>query len=75
MIWNYLKNKKPLATESGCWDGLKSDKILVCTISGKYHVVEMYEGFMDGSAFCNFYDERDFYIDNIVCWTDIDAPF
>jgi len=75
MIWYYLKSKKPLATESGCWDGLKSDKILVCTISGKYHIVEMYEGFMDGSDFCNFYDERDYEIDNIVCWTNIDAPF
>lgn len=34
--------KKEKATHlSIWWDGLKSDKVLVCTKSGKYHVAEM----------------------------------
>ena len=55
MIWYKIEKKKPLATQSGCWDGLKSEKILVATRSGKIHIAEMYEGVLDGNKFCNFY--------------------
>lgn len=75
MIWNNIKDKKPIASQSGCWDGLKSDKVLVCTRSGKLHVVEMYEGVIDGSEFCNFYDDSDFEIYDVKFWTEIDFPY
>ena len=75
MIWNDVKKKKPHAYQSGGWDGLKSDKVLVCTGSGKYHVAEMYAGVMDGSEFNDFYDDRDFEIENVAFWTEIDRPF
>ena len=75
MIWYKIENKKPLAYQSGGWDGKKSDKVLVCTRSGKYYVAEMYEGILDGSEFSDFYDERDFEIDYVAFCTEIDSPF
>ena len=75
MIWHNLANKKPLAYKTGGWEGRKSDKILVCTMGGKYHVAEMYEGILDGNEFCDFYDDRDFEIQNVKYWTEIDRPF
>lgn len=73
MIWYKLKNKKPLAYQTGCWDGKKSDKVLVCTLSGKYYVAEMYEGFKE--EFCVFYDDSDYEIQYVAYWTEIDSPF
>ena len=75
MIWNKIENKKPLAYMTGGWDGKKSDKVLVCTRSGRYYVAEMYEGILDGSEFCDFYDDQDFEIRNVAFWTEIDSPF
>jgi hypothetical protein len=75
MNWYKLDNKKPIATERGCWDGLKSDKVLVATRGGKMHIAEMYEGFLDASDFCDFYDANDYEIKNVVYWTEIDSPF
>ncbi len=75
MVWHLLSKKAPIAYITGCFDGKKSDKILVCTFSRKYHVVEMYEGVLDGVSFRNFYDDRDFEIYNVQFWTEIDSPF
>ena len=75
MNWNNIKDKKPLAYKTGGWDGKKSDQILVCTHSGGYHVAEMYEGILDGSEFCNFYDDGDWEIRNVAFWMEIDSPF
>jgi len=75
MVWYKIENKKPIATESGDWDGLKSDKILVATRNRKIHIAEMYQGTLDGSEFCEFYDDRDFQIENVVFWTELDSPF
>lgn len=70
-----LKEKKPLATYSGAWDGLRSDKLLVMDKNGGYHVVRMYEGFLDGSEFCEFYDGVDTEIKDVVKWSYIDPHF
>lgn len=75
MIWYNIKNKKPLAYKSGGWDGEKNDKILVYTLTRRYYVVEMYKVILDGSEFCDFYDDRDFEIENVAFWTEIDSPF
>lgn len=74
MIWNELKNKKPIATEVGCWDGKRTDKILVKTFSGQYHIARMYEGIIDGNKFADFYDTNDFEISNVKFWAEIDSP-
>lgn len=76
MLWNKIsKDNKPMATESGPWDGLRTDRLLVCTRGGNYFVVRMYEGVLDGSEFCDFYDEQNNQIDNVTAWIDIDHPF
>lgn len=75
MLWYKLKDRKPIATQTGCWDGRKSDKILVATRNETIHVVEMYEGTLDGSEFCEFYDANDFEVFNVVLWAEIDSPF
>lgn len=75
MIWHKLKDRTPLAYQTGDWDGKKSDKVLVCALSGKYYVAEMYEGVIDGNEFCRFYDINDFEIQHIAFWTEIDSPF
>jgi hypothetical protein len=77
MNWIDIKKRKPIAHESGCWDGLRSSKILVCTLSRTYHVAIMYKGILDGSIFCDFYDDKDdCEIKNVEWWADIDeAPF
>lgn len=75
MIWNCIKTSRPLATERGCWDGLRSDKVLVCDMNRKYHVATMYEGSLDGVEFCDFYDESDYEIKNVAYWTEISNAF
>ena len=74
MIWYDVKNRKPLATEIGCWDGLKSDKMLVYTRDGKYFIANMYHVIIDGAETFDFYDERDFEIKNVTYWGEIDSP-
>lgn len=75
MIWYDVSKRKPLATETGGWDGKKSDKILVCTRSRQYHVAVMYHVIMDGSESFDFFDDKDFDIQNVQYWTEIDRPF
>lgn len=75
MYWNKLEERRPIAYKTGMWDGKKSDKIIVADEYGKYYIAEMYEGFMDGSEFCDFYDYRDFEIKNVEYWAEIDSPF
>ena len=75
MIWNNIKDKKPLAYKTGMFDGKKSDKVLVADEYGKYNIAEMYEGFLDGSEFCDFYNDRDFEIKNVEYWCELESPF
>jgi hypothetical protein len=75
MVWHKLKDKKPLVYREGDWRGKKSDKVLICTKVGEYYVAEMYEGVLDGSEFCYFYDQIDFEIENVEYWTEIKSPF
>ena len=74
MIWNKLEDKRPIAYISGDFDGLKSNHVLVMDKEEKYSVAEMYEGFLDGSDFCNFYDVNDFEVKNVEYWTEIIEP-
>ncbi len=75
MIWYDINKRKPIATETGCWDGKKSDNVLVCTMGRKYHVAVMYHVIMDGHESFDFYDVSDYDIQNVSYWTEIDAPF
>lgn len=75
MVWYKLENIKPPTSKGGWWDGLKSDKILVATRYNKIHLAEMYEGILDGSSFCDFYDDDDYKIEGVYLWAEIDKPF
>lgn len=72
--WNRIEDKKPIGYESGAWDGLRSDKLLVRTKSGEVRIAVMYAGFMDGSEFCEFYDDRDYDVKEITHWAEINLP-
>jgi hypothetical protein len=34
----------------------------------------MYEGILDGTEFCEFYDDRDWEIKNVEYWIEIEKP-
>ena len=75
MEWKDFKKTKPMAYESGCWDGLRSDLILVCTSGRQIHIVRMYYVIMDGSESFDFYDDNDCEINYVTYWAEIDYPF
>lgn len=74
MIWHDIKNKQPIATETGGWDGYRTDLILVCTLSRHIYVAYMYEGVLNGHTYRNFYTKDDYEIENVAYWTEIDMP-
>jgi len=76
MIWKKLSEETPMAVKSGDWDGLKSDSLIVADKDEKLHIAVMYEGFMDGSHFRNFYDEVSGYeINDVVYWSYVPHLF
>ena len=72
MSWISINKQKPIALEKGDWDGLRSSRLLVATYNSTYHVVRMYEGILDGSEFCDFYDDLNNQIAHIIFWSEID---
>lgn len=54
--WTNLSEAHPMVYLSGDWDGLKSDPVLIKTKSKKMHLVVLYQGVIDGTAFSVFYD-------------------
>lgn len=68
--WITVDEEKPIAYESGNWDGLRSDFILVKDIHGKVYVAKSYQGVIDGSNFCDFCDDNG-YIPLVKHWRPI----
>jgi len=62
-----LKDRIPDCSETGNWDGKRSDLVLGWDSEGQIHVVRCYHGFMDGSEFTDFYDLNDYEI-KIARW-------
>lgn len=75
MIWKDINITKPLATETGEWDGKKSDEVLVYTKNKRKFVASMYHVIIDGIESFDFYDDRDFDIKDVILWTEIEEPF
>lgn len=71
MEWIYTKERNPICTEKGNWDGLRSDKVIVQDSKGETFIAVLYSGFIDGSDFNDWYDVDDFEISDIVRWTSI----
>lgn len=77
MHWFDCSEKLPLCTETGDWDGKKSELIIGETITGKKFLGCCYEGFMDGSSFFDWYqvdeiNHNDWLVnDTVVRWMNI----
>jgi len=56
-------------------DGLRSDKVLVCTRLKEFHVAIMYHTKENGIESFDFHDVDDYEIKNVRYWTEIDEPF
>lgn len=70
-FWKKLSDEKPNSYKTGDWDGKMSDKILCCDDNDNLFVGTCYQGFIDGSDFCCFYDENDFDVPNVEYWMEI----
>lgn len=64
-----ITDEKPLTYESGEWDGLRSDLVLVKNNKDNYCVGRLYCGRIDGSEFEDWYTDDDYEIQGeIVGW-------
>lgn len=70
--WISVKEELPIAYETGNWDGKRSDFVLAKNIYGNWFKARTYQGFMDGHNFCDFVDDTDIVISNIVYWRPIE---
>jgi hypothetical protein len=52
-------------------DGMMSDEILFQDADGNNFIGTCYQGFMDGSEFCCFYDRSDYDVCSVVVWAEI----
>ena len=72
MEWKYTQNETPIATESGDWDGNRSELVVAEDNFGFKYLARIYEGFMDGENFLNWVDDDDIMIDSeIIRWVSI----
>lgn len=70
-FWNKLSDRKPNSFQLGNFDGLKSEKIFFADSIGSVYVGECYQGIIDGSEFCDFIDQYDNEILDVVMWAEI----
>lgn len=72
MEWKYTQNENPIATESGDWDGKRSELVVAEDNYGTKYLARIYEGFIDGENFLDWVDNNDTIIDlEIVRWVSI----
>lgn len=71
ICWVDIDKEKPLAYETGEWDGKRTDFLLITTNSGDVAIARGYIGFMDGSIFCDFYDKHDYEKANVKYWAEL----
>lgn len=72
--WVMASDRTPMCYESGGWDGLRSDFVACVDDKGIPHIARVYEGFLDGSEFRDWYGEFDYEISNVVKWTYLPQP-
>jgi len=63
-----IEEEKPNCWETGNWDGKRSDPIFVIDKDGRQYAAVCYQGVIDGSEFCDFYDCNDFMSESITHW-------
>lgn len=70
--WILVEEELPIAYETGNWDGKRSDFVLAKNIHGNWFKARTYQGVMDGYEFCDFVDDTDMVVSNIVSWRPIE---
>jgi hypothetical protein len=71
-MWKYVKDSKPITYKIGNWDGETSDQVVAEDKNGKKYLATFCEGFLDGSKFAEWYDDREYFIEvEIVRWLEI----
>lgn len=71
--WINVKSKTPPCYQSGHWDGLKSDRMLVYA-NGETFSATAYEGFLDGSKYLEFYDFTGLELNQVTHWMPLPSP-
>ncbi len=77
MNWINTKENTPITYKTGDFDGKNSDPVLVVDNDCKISIAYLCEGFMDGSEFSDWYDEKEYLLDKIpIYWMPLpNAPF
>ena len=70
--WFPILEELPAGTETGLWDGVKSDFVIARRANGDWFKAKTYSGIMNGCEFCDWFDERDFELTGIVEWKPIE---
>jgi hypothetical protein len=70
--WISVKDRLPICFESGNWDGLRSEFMLVELKDGSYDIARLYKGVLDGNEFADWYDKVDFdFTSPVIKWKPI----
>ncbi|MEA1848973.1 hypothetical protein U9K52_08635 [Chryseobacterium sp. MHB01] len=70
--WIYIEKEKPICTQTGSWDGKKSNELIVRDFKGNHHIAVCYQGFIDGAYFCDFYTfKNEHIIEGVMFWAII----
>ena len=76
--WIPVTERLPLSFETGNWDGKRSELVL-CLINDEDYVIgRVYQGFMDGTKFADWYDSDDMEIEikkvRVTHWQNLYLP-
>ena len=66
--WIPIEEELPVCCESGNWDGLRSDYVLIKHSDGEWRKAILYSGIMDGSEYNDWYSEDGYELGNIIEW-------
>ena len=66
--WIPTSEQTPTATETGDWDGKRSDFVLAKTKNGSHYILRVYEGFSNGEKWVDWADKNDMIHTGIVEW-------
>lgn len=69
--WIPVEEEKPLAYETGEWDGKRSNFVLAKDKHGNVYIARIYQGVIDGSEFCDFVDRTEYDLNDIISWRPI----
>ena len=70
--WISVEDEMPIPWEQGHWDGKRSDFVLAKNKLRDVFIARTYEGYLDGSHFCDFVDRNDNILSDIIEWRPIE---